>query len=233
MRFLKRAAIVCVALIVVPALLVALGTIIPHPFVWHDDGAKDRRIIVLTNTIHTDIAVPADPETLGALSFLIGTGPPVTHPDARWLLIGWGGRSFYMVTPTLADIKPGPAFRALTLDSAVMHVEVLSHIDTTHPAVVEIAVSDAAYANLLTEIAGSFTRKDGSIQPIDGYSFGNEDKFYEANGSFNAFLGCNIWTARMLRGAGVSTGLWNPLPVLLTASLRLFNGERVSVAQAE
>lgn len=34
---------------------------------------------------------------------------------------------------------------------------------------------------------------------------------------------CNLWTARMLRVVGLKTGVWTPLPVLLTMSLDLHN----------
>lgn len=227
MRILRRIALVCLMVVLVPVLLAVLGTLVPHPFVRHDDAPFDRRILVVSNTIHTDIAVPADAETLAALAFLADTGPPIDHPDARWLLIGWGGRSFYLETPTLADIKPGPAFRALTIDSSVMHVDVFSHIDTTHPDVTEIAVSEAAYANLLAQIADTFVLTDGRVEPIADFAFGTNDKFYEAKGMFNVLLGCNLWTSRMLRSAGITSGLWNPLPSSLTTSLRLFNGTRL------
>ncbi|MDN3719182.1 DUF2459 domain-containing protein [Roseibium salinum] len=30
--------------------------------------------------------------------------------------------------------------------------------------------------------------------------------FFPAKGGFNAFAGCNVWTARMLREAGLRTG---------------------------
>lgn len=225
MRIIRRLVFWCLLVVAVPVLLGLLGTFIPHPFVSgaSEPQPQNRRILVVSNTIHTDIAVPVDPETLAALDFLAGTGPPIDHPDAQWLLIGWGGRSFYLETPSLADIKPGPAFRALTIDSSVMHVDVLAGISLTDPAVTELALSEADYANLLATISASFARKDGRVEPIDGFAFGATDKFYEAEGSFNALLGCNVWTSRMLRSAGIRTGIWNPLPSSLTTSLRLFN----------
>jgi uncharacterized protein (TIGR02117 family) len=46
---------------------------------------------------------------------------------------------------------------------------------------------------------------------------------YEANGNFNALVGCNTWTAAALRTAGLRTGWWNPLPATLNWSLDLYN----------
>ena len=232
MRFIKRAALACLVLIGGAILLGVLGTVVPFPSVadYPGDIVPTRRILVFGNTIHTDIAIPVDTESLAAFGTLADTGLPILHPDARWLLFGWGGRSFYLETPTLADIKPGPTFRAFTIDASVMHVDVFSRIAETDPAVMPIALSEAAYANLLGAISASFTRKDGQVQPIAGYAYGSADKFYEAEGSFNALVGCNVWTARMLRSAGIRTGLWNPLPISLTTSLALFNGGRVGAA---
>ena len=128
-----------------------------------------------------------------------------------------------METPTLADIKPGPTFRALTLDRSVMHVDVFADIAEDDPSVTPLDISADGYTNLLWTISESFVRGGGGVVPIEGYAFGNTDRFYEAEGSFNALLGCNVWTSRMLRSAGVTTGLWNPLPASLGVSLSLFN----------
>ena len=93
MRFFRRLAFICLGL--VAALLVAgvLGTVIPHPFVFStpENAAPSRHILLVSNTIHTDIALPIDAETMSALDFLFDTGLPVTHPEARYLLVGWGG----------------------------------------------------------------------------------------------------------------------------------------------
>jgi uncharacterized protein (TIGR02117 family) len=58
---------------------------------------------------------------------------------------------------------------------------------------------------------------------IPAVSYGEYDRFYEANGTFTAVLGCNIWAAKALRTAGLRTGWWNPLPQTLRYSLELYN----------
>lgn len=200
--------------------------VVPHPSTARfADAPRPHQVLVIANTIHTDLAIPVDPRSLATFAELAGTDLPIHHPDAQWLLFGWGGRSFYLETPTLADIRPGPLFRALTLDSSVMHVDVLGALDPNYPGVTTLALTDDAYSALLSAISQSFLRRDDAIVPIEGYSFGAVDRFYEANGLFNAFAGCNTWTARMLRSAGIATGLWNALPSSLETSLRWFNRE--------
>lgn len=228
-RFLRRVLLGLLLLIIAVPVLAVLGTVIPHPITqsFADDAAPARRVLVISNTIHTDIAIPAGPESAAFFAELAASGLPLSHPDARWLLFGWGGRSFYLETPTLADIKPGPLFRALTIDSSVMHVDVIGELAAGNPAVTEVELSEQEYAALLAAIASSFARENGAVQPIDGYAFGTIDRFFAAQGSFNALLGCNTWTARMLREAGISTGFWNAIPPSLVASLHMFNGDRV------
>lgn len=226
MRLVKRLALGLVLLAGACTLLVVLGMVIPTPGAYQPPAGavRDKRILVLSNSIHTDIAVPLDEHSLGALPFLSGTGLPLDHPDARWLLIGWGGRAFYLETPSLADMKPGPTFKALTIDTSVMHVDVLGEVDQANPAVVAVDLTSAGYDGMLAAIAASFVRTGGLAQPIEGYALTGADRFYEAEGSFNAILfGCNAWTARMLRTAGISSGFWTPLPQTLELSLNLFN----------
>lgn len=209
-----------------PALLVILGAVIPAAGVFEQPEGTPltRRILVVSNPIHTDIAIRLDAQIRAALPFLAETGLPVDHPNARWLLIGWGGRAFYLETPSFADIKPQPTFKALTIDRSVMHVDVLGEVDQASPIVTPVDLSEAGYARMLSEIAASFSHIDGQVLPIAGYALTGNDRFYEAEGSFNAVLvGCNAWTARMLRSAGVRTGWWTPLPTTLTTSLRLLN----------
>ena len=67
---------------------------------------------MLSNPIHTDIAIPLDDGSLAeVLASLIGTGIQAETPGARYLVFGWGGRAFYIATPTWSDLKPGPLFR--------------------------------------------------------------------------------------------------------------------------
>jgi len=215
------------ALLLVGAACAALilGTVVPRPLLDQavSSEAPARRILVLASPIHTDIAVPIDATTLGEFSFLRDAGLPVDDPNARWMLFGWGSRAYYMATPELSDTTVGPLFKALTLDASVMHVEILGPIDETHAAVSGFTVSQAGLERMLAFIRSSFAATNGAPLHIEGAHYGDADGFFEANGSFNALIGCNTWTARALRQAGLQTGWWNPLPQTLAYSLALHN----------
>jgi uncharacterized protein (TIGR02117 family) len=213
------------AVILAVLLIAAAGTVIPRPLFAQrqEQAAETRRILVLSNPIHTDIAIPLADDTRAVFAFLAPFGVPVAEPAAEWLIIGWGGRAFYLETPTWADLKPLPAFRALTLDNSVMHVDVAGGIDEGHASVTPLALAPAEFQHMIDFILASFARKDGDVIVVPDGAYGQYDRFFEAEGYFNAFLGCNTWTAAALRAAGLRTGFWNPLPQTLTLSLRLFN----------
>lgn len=222
MKFLRYLGI-GLALIV---LAVVVGTVLPRGHAI-DVAQNSRPILVLKNPIHTDIALPVDTELLARFGFLRDGDLDIDHPGLRYLIIGWGGRSFYTETPTWADLKPMPVLKSFTLDHSVMHVALAADIPLTDESVTALNISSDGYRTLLDFIEGSFANRQGKPIPLLGKSYGPDDAFFEANGYFNALLGCNTWTAAALRAAGVQTGWWTPLPPLMMTSLRLHNDAAV------
>lgn len=201
--------------------LVVIGALVPRPlFPSRDAAEKTVEILVITNPIHTGIAIPASPEVLQMFGFLRDAGAALDSADLRWLIFGWGGRAFYLETPTWADLRPLPALKALTLDRSVMHVELAGEIDRHRGNVTSYRISAENARAAYGAIAESFTP---GRQVIEGAGYGQFDQFYEAQGYFNLVAGCNTWAARVLREAGLQTGFWNPLPQTLGLSLRLHN----------
>lgn len=206
-------------------LAVLAGALIPRPLgrpATAETGDARHRIIVLANPIHTDIAIRLTSETRTRFSFLEDNGLPLGHPDARWLVFGWGGRAFYLETPTWADLKPLPLFKGLTLDRSVIHAGVTGNIVESNESVSGYEIDEEAFENLVSFIETSFA-DENSPRAIADAGYGQNDRFFEAKGWFSAILGCNTWTARALREAGLRTGWWNPLPLSLSVSLGLYN----------
>ncbi len=228
-RFLRYLA--AAAMLVVTSL--GLGALVPRPFVSSPPVAlardaaevnERRTVLLLSSAIHTDLALPVDVDLADRFAFLASDGLDPSQAGVSYIVAGWGGRSFYIETPTWSDLKPGPVFSALTLDSSVMHVGLAGEIDPTHPSVAVFELEERAFEKLIESILASFTTDAGGAPiEISGANYGEFDRFYEAEGWFNAVAGCNIWTARMLRQAGLTTGWWTPLPALLSASLHLHN----------
>lgn len=205
------------------------GTLLPWPLMHQEDaGGKTGEILVISNPIHTDIAIEATPEALKTFGFLKKSGLPLDAPGLRWIIFGWGGRAFYLETPTWSQLKLVPALKALTIDRSVMHVELAGEIDRSLPQVKSIPVDTnetgkdiTAIEQVYHQISASFLETDPAAIPNAGY--GPNDRFFEAKGGFNVLFGCNVWAARVLRAGGLRTGFWNPLPQSLVYSLELFN----------
>lgn len=211
-------------LALVAALLVA-GTLVPRPLLGGAAGGDQptHHILVLASRIHTDIAVPIDLVRAGDFDFLRQAGLPIDHPDARWVLFGWGGKSFYVATPELTDIQLVPLIKSFGLDESVMHVQVTAEIVEPQPFVAGFDVTEAGMQRMIAFIRAGFAEPNGTPVRIEGAGYGAGDAFYEALGSFNAIVGCNTWTAAALREAGLRTGWWSPLPQTLGWSLALYN----------
>lgn len=215
----------CIAVALIIASLCA-GTLLPKPFTRNHSEVVDatsQRVLVLSNPIHTDIALPVDAELLAQFAFLRDGNLEIDDPGVRYLVFGWGGRAFYTQTPTWADLKPLPLLKGLTLDNSVMHVALAGDIPVTDASVTSLDLSGDEYRKLVDFIVGSFAYSQEKPIPLLGQSYGRDDAFFEAEGYFNALVGCNTWTAAALRYAGLQTGWWTPLPPFLTASLRLHN----------
>ncbi|MES0808710.1 TIGR02117 family protein [Roseibium sp. SCPC15] len=218
-----------IAMVVVVGM--GLGTLVPRPIAFSakaDDQGRPqgerRRILVLSNPIHTDIALPADPDVLKAMNFVSDAGLELDYPGVFWIVFGWGSRSFYVETPTWADLKVKPVLDALTWDRSVMHVRRAGAISPYQPDVRAIELTEQQFSVLLREIRSSFQSEHGlPPQEIPGAAYDAHDMFFPATGGFNALMGCNTWTARMLRQAGLKTGFWTPLPFTLDLSLDLHN----------
>jgi uncharacterized protein (TIGR02117 family) len=227
-KFLKR---LC-AVVIVIALIVAAGTLLPRSASVSqsvETAGHANLVLVLSNPIHTDIALPVREDVLARFGFLREGNLDIDNPGVRYIVFGWGGRAFYTQTPTWADLKPLPLFKGVTLDRSVMHVSIAGDIPLSHSDVTALSLSDAGYENLVAFILGSFAMEKGKQMPLVGTSYGEYDAFFEGVGYFTAVMGCNTWTAAALRNAGVTTGWWTPLPKLLSASLRLHNDKALFV----
>ncbi len=226
MRMLLKSLRVVTIAVGVVLLCALLGVVLPHPPVATQAGEeRTHRILILSNPIHTDIAVPIDDELRRKFDFLPSAGLDYNLEGARYIIFGWGGRAFYTETPTWADLKPMPVLKSLTLDRSVMHVELGGEIPADSPYVTAVNLDDIGLQRLLDAVRKSFADSAGVPSLLNGYAYGPYDRFFEANGYFNAIAGCNTWTAAMLRQAGVFTGWWTPLPWMLRMALSLHNGD--------
>jgi len=216
--------------------IAGLSIVVPRPL-WHDGQAakaeRSQHFLMLSNPIHTDIAIPVDRDLTTRFAFLRTAGFDLDNPNVRYLVFGWGGRSFYTETRTWADLKAGPVLKSFTLDRSVIHAELAGEIPANAPGVMAISIDAEGLERLKRFVLDSFEQTDNLPSPLIGSNYGQNDAFFEARGYFNALMGCNTWTAAALRQAGLASGFWTALPWMLRWSLRLHNeDERFAASHA-
>lgn len=173
-------------------------------------------IFVISNGIHTDIAVPYKNEQRD-WSKLFPTGhfnPAVANASpASYLSFGWGDRGLYENVPTWDDLT-----LAITIESmlwptqSAMHVTYLSGPPTVGEWVRSVHLSPDQYDVLINEIEHSFSLDDaGRPVSLNCCWYGHiNDNFYESPPRYHLLRTCNNWTNRVLKKTGVPTALWTP-----------------------
>ncbi|TLP69406.1 TIGR02117 family protein [Parasedimentitalea maritima] len=196
-----------------------IGAIVPGSLISaaQQDG-PDTEILLVAGPIHYDFLLPLNASTRARFSFLNDTGLPLQHPNARWLVVGWGAYDFYTTVGSYNQISTTAVLKGIFGDRSVMRVDVIGALrdDLNLPG---FTLHSGEYAALTDAIADSFSQDpNGEPQPIDFAGFNDTDQFYEAKGRFNILRTCNTWVGRMLRASGRRFGAWTPLPYSVTLS---------------
>lgn len=172
---------------------------------------------LISNGWHADLALPVD-------AFEPAHPLRRTFPEARYLLIGWGERGFYM------DESPGlwkGVSAALPPSPSVLHVVA---VETSMDAlqwragdVVEFALSEAGADAIARSIAGSlWLDGNGDAISLGEGRVAGRSVFLADGGNFHLFHMCNHWTAARLKEAGLplSVRVSFTAPALLRAVRR-------------
>lgn len=165
-------------------------------------------IWVESNGIHTGLVVPkfaagVDWRTLAR---------PEHLADPRYgandhLSFGWGERTFYLETPTWADVKPATVIAAaFGSNRTLVHVDHVPRPRETAD-VRQVVLTPDQYRRLAAHIAGSIAPGARSYRGYFAY-----DAFYDGTGRYSALRTCNAWTGAGLSKAGVRVGAWTPFP---------------------
>ncbi len=168
-------------------------------------GPPAHKIGLLQGPIHTDILIPLTPDIRARFGFAEAAGVPVNHPDAEWLMFGWGSAAFYTTAGTYADITASAVLTAATGDSAVIRLDVTGPLPPLENLRF-LTLSDAQYQAFISQVLAAFASK----MPLQHPGFTALDAFFPADGTFNALRTCNAWLGETLRASGVPFGLWTP-----------------------
>lgn len=205
----------------------ALGGLIAGSVGEQRDSAEHagREVGLLAGVIHNDFVFALDPDLRRLFLFAAEGGVPIAHPDARWLIVGWGAREFYTTTGTMSDITPGVVWRAATGDASVMRVDVWGQADLQGlPNYRALTLTEAQYQTLIAGIEASFVRDPATGRRIvvKAPGFYTTDAFFAGRERFHLFNTCNVWVGRQLRAAGVRFGVWTPATWSVDLSLWRF-----------
>jgi len=213
MRPIRRLLALILAL---PALYLAASLVlplIPGPGP-NFSGPPTREIGLIQGPIHTDILLPLTPETRARFAFAEAAGVPINHPDAEWLIFGWGSASFYTTAGTYADITAGAVLTAVTGADAVIRLDVTAPLNSMENLRF-LKISEAQFQALLDHMTTAFA----SEIPLDHPGFTGTDAFFPAHGHFSVLRTCNVWLGETLRASGIPFGLWTPANWSVSLSL--------------
>jgi uncharacterized protein (TIGR02117 family) len=204
MRLALRLAALLLAPLVLFLAASVLLPLVPGPGPDYRDSFT-RRIGLLQGPIHTDILLPLSPETRDRFGFAEAAGVPLHHPEAEWLMFGWGSAAFYTTAGTYADITASAVLTAATGDDAVIRLDAVGRLPKMENLRF-LNLSEEQFQALLTQAADALA----SQTAIDHPGFTATDAFFPAHGHFSALRTCNVWLGETFRAAGIPFGLWTP-----------------------
>lgn len=187
----------------------------------HKQPEQGVKIFVLSNGVHTDIAVPVKSKYRDWTTSFPKDSFHVSNDLHSFLGFGWGDKGFYLYTPEWSDLKASTALKAVSgLGGTAMHVTYLKEKTKESEKCRIFNITPEEYKKLTAYIEESFVRENDKFIKIDHPGYGNNDRFYEAKGKYSLFKTCNTWTNRGLKNSGLKTGLWTPFSKGLMSSIK-------------
>lgn len=173
-------------------------------------SGADHTVYLVSHGWHAGIVLSWRAETAHAWPAGLHLG------DARHVEIGWGERDFYPA----AAFRLGGALKALFWrNESVLHVVAFDQPVERYFAASErvaLRLSAEQYARLVAAIGASFERdKDGRAQVLGAGLYG-DSRFYLSQEHYHLFRTCNVWSARIMRAAGLE---FYPAGALSTTAL--------------
>lgn len=166
-------------------------------------------IFILSNGVHTDVVVPVKNHYKDWSKQILFQHTKSKDSLVNYLAIGWGDKGFYLNTPEWSDLKVSTALNAaFGLSTSAMHTTFYKKM-VENETCKKIKISAEEYQKLVTYISDSFQLDTSQrVRWISNYSYGNQDAFYEAKGSYSLFYTCNTWANTALKIANQKASLW-------------------------
>ncbi|MEO8770684.1 MAG: TIGR02117 family protein [Ferruginibacter sp.] len=172
---------------------------------------NDVTIYIKTNGVHTDLVVPVKNEQADWSQEIRFTHAHLKDTFMiKYVAMGWGDKGFYLETPSWSDLKFSTAFKAaFALSTTAIHATFYNNM-TENESCKKIMISKGQYERLIKYINESFQHDAAGhiVKIATNANYGNNDAFYEANGSYSMFHTCNTWSNTGLKKCGQKACLW-------------------------
>ncbi|CAM4153554.1 TIGR02117 family protein [Flavobacterium antarcticum] len=201
------------ALVIFIIVYVIFALLIPYISVNSKDvqPKEDVEVYIKTNGVHTDLVVPIKTGYKDWSKTIKFSQIKSQDSTMQFIGFGWGDKGFYLDTPEWSDLKFSTAFvAAFGLGSSAMHATFYKQINENEDCI-KIKISADEYRNLIAYIEAKFQLDaDGNPILIDATTYGQNDSFYEAKGSYSFFYTCNTWANNGLKAMDQKAALWTP-----------------------
>lgn len=189
-----------------------IGGAIPVNAGWRPP-ARGVPVYLESNGVHVSLVLPK----VAAGVDWRGWAPGADLADPRYaaydhIAIGWGERTFFLDTPTWAQVRLGTILHAaIGSDASLLHVE---HVPAPTPGdrTRVVTLRPQEYRRLAMTIRASAAPVRRTFR-----GYGANDVFYAGTGHYSAWNTCNAWVGAALAQSGVRIGLWTPFPVTVLA----------------
>lgn len=203
----------------------AVGALWPRRPVRRAPGGSKRLILLRTNSLHTDVGIPATPLVRRRFAFLKDVGIPVDDPALTHILVGWGAEGFYPNNAQPQKIGPLALLHAVLGDDSVLRFAALAEPKGQWSGREVHEISDDALEALVAFVERTLERDEaGAFKCLDHPGIIELDHFYEARPTFALVACCNVWVSEALAETGIANGRWTPLPQTLSASIEYHRG---------
>ncbi|MDA8093899.1 MAG: DUF2459 domain-containing protein [Betaproteobacteria bacterium] len=174
------------------------GALTPSPQARRSAASASAAVAVADEGWHTGLIVR--PQSLARVL------PKLRHwfPHARYLLIGWGNRRFYMApNPGL-----GAALAALAPSRSILLVQGLRHFPDRSPALYGarirwLCLPRRGMHRLAEDLSGYFIRGPAEDLVPVGPGASTNSEFFASTGTYDVLHTCNTWVAAALRAGGL------------------------------
>ncbi len=174
----------------------------------HQTPNDEYSIYISTNGVHLDISIPTEYLEENFKNQLNIT------PSTQFISFGWGDKDFYLNTPEWKDLKAQTAIQAIFLKSeTLMHVYKLNALSEN---ATPIPLNEKKLQKLFFYISSSFQKNsEENMIHLENKSYGNNDDFYKAIGSYSLFKTCNTWVNSALKESDLKACFWTPFDFTL------------------